>query len=186
MRRLRAQIRDTQQQNEVSVEHVKNLEVETVKISGLFAGLSSRLTGLENSLTNVVTQSKQTATAISTMTQSIELDRSQRKEEMKEFEQKMLTLFSTLHPAQSNHTPGTSRPTTRSFAKQNLVTPTPKTPPHQLTQEEYLIAGGFQVIKRERNSPDVNNPKKYQCTDEDGSVSPIPSPPSRRKIRSIT
>ena len=179
LRKLRSQIRDTQQQNEAAVANVKTLEEETVKISGLFAGLSSRLTGLENSLTNVVTQSKQTATAINTMTQSIELDRQQRKTEMREFEHKMLTLFTTFNPAPSPCITAAHRPTTRSSAKHNIVSPPPKAIPQQ-TQEEYLIAGGFQVVKRGRNSPDANNPTKYQCTDED-SLDPQPQLPQTQE-----
>ena len=46
LRKLRLQIRETQAENEKAVEHIKTLEAEIVQISGLFAGLSSRLTGL--------------------------------------------------------------------------------------------------------------------------------------------
>lgn len=94
MRKLRAQIRDTQTENEKAVEHVKTLEAETVKISGLFAGLSSRLIGLENRDTNCVDQSGITATAITNMKISLEQDRLQRQQEMKA----MITLLSTFQP----------------------------------------------------------------------------------------
>ena len=94
---------------------------------------------------------------------------------MKEFEHKMLTLFTTFHPAPPAYTPEANRPTTRSYAKQHLVSPPPKAQP-PLTQDEFLIAGGFQVVKRGRNSPDANNPTKYRCTDDDGSVSPTQTP----------
>ena len=75
MRRIRLQIRDTQAENEKAVEHVKTLEAETVKIAGLFAGLSSRLMGLEKSVSSCVSQSGVTAKTISNIKTSLEQDR---------------------------------------------------------------------------------------------------------------
>ena len=90
---------------------------------------------------------------------------------MKEFDHKILNLFTTSNPAPPTYTPEATRPTTRSLTKQHLVSPPPK-----MTQDEFLVAGGYQVIKRGRNSPDANNPTKYRCTDEDGSESPVHHP----------
>ena len=80
------------------MEHVKILEAETVKTSGLFSGLSSRLTGLEKSVTNCVSQSGITATAISNMKISLDQDRLQRQQEMEAFELNMITLLSIFQP----------------------------------------------------------------------------------------
>ena len=85
MKKLRLQIRDTQAENEKAVTHVKTLEAETVKIAGLFASLSSRLTGLEKSVTNCVTQSGITPTTICNMKASLDQDILLRQQKVKEF-----------------------------------------------------------------------------------------------------
>ena len=189
MRKLRAQIRDTQTENEKAVEHVKTLEAETVKISGLFAGLSSRLTGLENSVTNCVSQSVITAKAITNMNASMEQDRVQRQQELKAFELKMLTLLSTFNPAQVYPLPNyPQHPNIPPFPQQNPVSPSLQARANQdvnpRSQEEiqnaYLREGGFQIIKRGRHSPEpgqeTNTPAKYQCTDDDEQLSPTKLP----------
>ena len=189
MRKLRAQIRDTQIENEKAVEHVKTLEAETVKISGLFAGLSSRLTGLENSVTNCVSQSAITAKAITNMNASLEQDRVQRQQELKAFELKILTLLSTFNPAQVYPLPNyPQHPHIPPFSQHNPVSPSLqariKHDVDPCSQEEiqnaYLREGGFQIIKRGRHSlepgQETNTPAKYQCTDDSAQLSPAQPP----------
>ena len=91
----------------------------------------------------------------------------------------MLTLFTTFNPAPSPWTTEVQRPNTRAFTKQSQVPSNPPAKP-KLTQEEYLIAGGFKLVKRGRNSPDADNPTKYQCTDDD-SQDPQPQLPQTQE-----
>ena len=113
------------------------------------------------------------------MAENIESDRKQRREEMSNFEQKMITFFTTFNPAPSPWTAEVQRPNTRAFIKQSQVPPNPPAQP-KLTQEEYLIEGGYQVVKRGRHSPElsqgIDKPTKYQCTD-DNSQTPLSQPP---------
>ena len=109
--------------------HVKTLEAETVKIAGLFAGLSSRLTGLEKSVTNCVTQSGITATIICNMKTSLDQDRLQRQQEMKKSELKVFTLMSTItpNPEQVFQLPTYQQHPSKPplYPQQNPVTPSP-------------------------------------------------------------
>ena len=80
--------RESQKENEKAVAQVKILEAETVKIAGIFDGISSRLIGLNTSVTNCITQLGLTATVIMNMNKSLKQDKTLRKEEMSAFELK--------------------------------------------------------------------------------------------------
>ena len=57
LRNLRNQVRQTQRKNKIAEKNIKTLEQEAVQIAGLFAGLSSRLIGLESSATHARSRS---------------------------------------------------------------------------------------------------------------------------------